>query len=106
VLYAIYVVRNHITFNTTNPMTSHNPAGYYGLEIPEAIEKEIADLCYLDLVETINDIIYSLTPQGVISPAFEHLCADTDDWFCELELSDRLSLVRWLSEILSTKSTK
>jgi hypothetical protein len=77
-----------------------NPAGYYGLKMPEGIEKEIAELGYFELVEEFHLITYSLTPQGR-DPIFDHLGCDADDWYAELEISDRLSLVRWIAEILA-----
>ena len=80
-------------------MKSHNPAGYYGLEMPEAIETEIAALDYLELAETLNEMTYSLTPTGT-DPAFDNLSSDADDYFGELSPEARISLIRWIAERL------
>lgn len=83
-------------------MLSPNPAGYYSLTIPEAIEKEIAALGYFELIEELHLITYSLSPQGR-DPVFDHLGCDADDWYGGLEIGDRLSLVRWIADILASK---
>lgn len=82
-------------------MTFPNPAGYYGLQIPESVETEITELDYVELAETLNDITYSLTLSGD-EPAFEYLSADAQAFYDELvSVEARIDLIRWLAEGLA-----
>ncbi|MCA6610756.1 MAG: hypothetical protein IM516_01330 [Pseudanabaena sp. M158S2SP1A06QC] len=84
-------------------MTSHNPAGYYGLQLPQNFETEILQLGYFELVETVHEMIYSITPNGETFPSFEHLFPESESYYHDLSFEPRISLIRWIAEILSTK---
>lgn len=86
-------------------MTYPNPAGYYGLQMPEDIQKEIAELDYIELAETLNDITYAITPTGN-DPTFEYLSSEASAYFALLVIEDRIAFIRWLSEILSAIANK
>ena len=84
-------------------MPFHNPAGYYGLQLPQNFETEILQLGYFELVETLHEMIYSITPNGEIYPSFEHLSSEADIYYQYLSFEPRISLIRWIAEILSIK---
>jgi hypothetical protein len=81
-------------------MTTPNPAGYYGLQLPEAVENEISELDYIELAETLNEMTYSITPHGETYPTFEHLSDKAESYFDDLSVEPRISLIRWIAERL------
>jgi hypothetical protein len=83
-------------------MTSHNPAGYYGLKLSELVEIEITQLDYFSLASLINDLTYSLTPQGG-DFATNEVSTHAAYAIAHLSPIHMIKLLRWLAEILEVK---
>jgi hypothetical protein len=81
-------------------MSSPNPAGYYSLDMPASIEKEIVELEYVETAELLNEITYTLTPCGTDDITTDDLSQEADDWINQRSPEQTISLVRWLAERL------
>ncbi len=82
-------------------MTYPNPAGYYGLKMPEQFETEITSLDYVELSEVLNDITYSLVPCGEVDVETGHLSIEADEYIRSLDPEPRIALIRWIAERLA-----
>jgi hypothetical protein len=76
--------------------------------MPESVEKEFNELDYVELSETLNEITYSITPNGETYPSFEHLSDEAERYFDDLSVEPRIALIRWIAERLASlaKGTK
>lgn len=81
-------------------MTYPNPAGYYGLQLPESVETEITDLDYVQTCEMANDLAYSLAPYGDDFNC-DHLSDVADLYIQRLPIEQQIALLRWIAERLA-----
>ena len=84
-------------------MTSHNPAGYYGLKIPESVETEITSLHYFELAHLLYSLSYSTCPDHFDSerPSRNQLTNRAIEWIADLGEADLIALVRWVASRLA-----
>lgn len=89
-------------------MTLHNPAGYYGLQLPAAIEEAIEALDYEQTVILAHSLTYNLGDgsEERFYSFIRFTPSSFDDAIDKLPTSDKIALLRWLSEILFFKHTK
>lgn len=83
-------------------MTYPNPAGYYGLKMPEAIESEITTFSKDKLMQTFYDLA-SYYNRDYSSFAIESVypSCDFDDFVNPLNQSELIALIRWVTERLA-----
>ncbi|MFM7888685.1 MAG: hypothetical protein ACKPCM_18785 [Pseudanabaena sp.] len=74
------------------------------MQLPQDLETEILQLGYFELTETLNEMTYSITPNGEALPNFEHLPSqrESGSYYDNLGIEHRIALIRWIAEILST----
>lgn len=82
-------------------MTSHNPAGYYGLEIPDIYQNEIDELTCSALIEVAHEITTAIAKQTEFTST--HLCYGFDGYIENFTIKDKISLLRWITEIILLK---
>lgn len=88
-------------------MTTANPSGYYGLQLPEAVEREIEALNLKDLrylITKIADELYS--PYRLGDPELftsDVLSPNSDEHIDEaLDTKALISLMKWLCDRLES----
>ncbi len=88
-------------------MTYPNPAGYYGLQMPEAIETEITALDRDDLQWFLTDLAAYLNRDDQAF-AFESVYGTHSlDAFIEaINASDLIAIIRWVAERLAWMETQ
>jgi len=88
-------------------MPSHNPAGYYGLEMNIIFQDDISNFDSERLHQTLWDVTAFLNGDDQ-SFAYQdsYTCTGFKEWVNTLTESQIVALIRWLAEVLSTKYTK
>jgi hypothetical protein len=88
-------------------MTHPNPAGYYGLQMPEQLETEITELDCEELTQTLSDLVGHLNRDD---DAFEfegvYVSSEFDGFMHEMKQTDVIALIRWVAERLSWIETQ
>lgn len=84
---------------------SCKPAGYYGLKLSESIEEAIQVLDYKDLVTLAHSLTYHIGDgTGERFYCFIPLTPSSfDDAIDSLSLKAKISLIRWVSELIEAK---
>lgn len=86
-------------------MTSHNPAGYYGLKLRADLENEVNSLDKADLELLLLDLAAYLNRDDE-EFGFESAYAsvELDTYIEDLKYSDLIAFIRWVAEILAVKA--
>ena len=83
-------------------MPSPNPAGYYGLQLPPAIEEVITKLSDKPLLELIHDLTSAIRHRtDFVTYVIDFNSAYEID---SLSTSKKIALLRWLCDRLSSLS--
>ncbi len=78
---------------------SCNPAGYYGLKLPESVEQELSQLSDKPLLEVIHDLTSTLRHRTDFVTYVLHF--NTSSEIEALSTETKIALLRWLAERLA-----
>lgn len=89
-------------------MTYPNPAGYYSLKLSPVIEEAIQALDYEKLVILAHSLTYNLGDgsEERFYCFIPFTPSSFDDAINQLSTTDKLSLLRWIAELLAAKNNE